>query len=448
MLLWLLFGLAASFDEVLHKRFEYKHSFKGPSLTDAAAKVPFWDASGSCMPSTDYVRVTPSIRSKQGQIWNKLQYVGNNWEIQFSIKVQGRGKLGADGMAIWYVQELPKRGGSVFGSPNNWRGLGIFFDSFDNDNKHDNPAVIAVVNDGTITFDHGKDGKGQEVASCIQGFRNRPHPTQVRLRYYQQVLTLEVNPGITTREADFETCFRKENVKLAPGGFFGVTAATGALADDHDVHKFMTYSLFERTEQATPLTDETKQKILTDYEKYDVALEEKKKKYKEKNPDKYSQVVEDEQNLFYKSLIDYQVKLSEKFDQLGNVIKELINVGNTDDTAVIKASVSNLEKMQNNLGEMIESNGAQMQNVVTKMEGLNKKSQNSEKDLKTLSLALGAVQTQLKEIHKRKTHACPAIPEQGITFIHLFCLIVIQTSLLLGYWVWRSRVEEARKKFF
>ena len=39
-----------------------------------------------------------------------------------------------------------------------------------------------------------------------------------------------MNPGITTRESDFETCFRKENVKLAPGGFFGISAATGALA--------------------------------------------------------------------------------------------------------------------------------------------------------------------------------------------------------------------------
>ena len=55
--------------------------------------------------------------------------------------------------------------------------------------------------------------------------------------------------------------------------------------------------------QATPLTDETKKKILSDYEKYDTALEEKKKRHREKNPDRYSQDVEDEQNLFYKSLI-------------------------------------------------------------------------------------------------------------------------------------------------
>ena len=39
---------------------------------------------------------------------------------------------------------------------------------------------------------------------------------------------------------------------------------------------------------------------------------------------------------------------------------------------------------------------AQLQNVISKMENLNKKSQTTEKDLKTISLALGAAQTQLK----------------------------------------------------
>ena len=37
----------------------------------------------------------------------------------------------------------------VFGSSDMWNGLGIFFDSFDNDNKHNNPYIMAMVNDGT-----------------------------------------------------------------------------------------------------------------------------------------------------------------------------------------------------------------------------------------------------------------------------------------------------------
>ena len=52
------------------------------------------------------------------------------------------------------------------------------------------------------------------------------------------------------------------------------------------------------------------------------------------------------------------MKLSEKFDQLGSVIKELVNVGDSaGDTSVIKSSVANLEKMQSSIIRQIESNG-------------------------------------------------------------------------------------------
>lgn len=46
--------------------------------------------------------------------------------------------------------------GDVFGSSDKWFGLGVFFDSFDNDNKHNNPYIMAVLNDGTKKFDHQK----------------------------------------------------------------------------------------------------------------------------------------------------------------------------------------------------------------------------------------------------------------------------------------------------
>ena len=32
--------------------------------------------------------------------------------------------------------------GPVFGSSDKWNGLGVFFDSFDNDNKHNNPYIM------------------------------------------------------------------------------------------------------------------------------------------------------------------------------------------------------------------------------------------------------------------------------------------------------------------
>ena len=44
--------------------------------------------------------------------------------------------------------------GHVYGSVDRWIGLGLFFDSFDNDNKHNNPYIMAMTNDGTKNFDH------------------------------------------------------------------------------------------------------------------------------------------------------------------------------------------------------------------------------------------------------------------------------------------------------
>ena len=59
----------------------------------------------------------------------------------------------------------------MFGSNDQWIGLGVFFDSFDNDNKHNNPYIMAMTNDGTKLFDHQNDGATQQLAGCLRDFR-------------------------------------------------------------------------------------------------------------------------------------------------------------------------------------------------------------------------------------------------------------------------------------
>ena len=44
-----------------------------------------------------------------------------------------------------------------------------------------------------------------------------------------------VHNGLTNSDKDFEMCARVENVVLPQRGYFGLSAATGGLADDHDV---------------------------------------------------------------------------------------------------------------------------------------------------------------------------------------------------------------------
>lgn len=106
--------------------------------------------------SSESVRVAPSLRSQKGAIWTKLPTNFDNWEIEVVFRVSGRGRIGADGLALWYTSQKGEYNGDVFGSSDSWNGLGVFFDSFDNDNKHNNPYISAVLNDGTRKFDHQK----------------------------------------------------------------------------------------------------------------------------------------------------------------------------------------------------------------------------------------------------------------------------------------------------
>lgn len=114
------------------RRFEYKISFKGPHLVFKDGTIPFWEHSGSAIPSNDQIRLTPSIRSQKGRIWCKNQVTNPDWEVEVSLRITGRGRVGADGMAIWYTDKIGTEG-PVFGSNDHWTGLGLFLDSFDND---------------------------------------------------------------------------------------------------------------------------------------------------------------------------------------------------------------------------------------------------------------------------------------------------------------------------
>lgn len=84
------------------------------------------------------------------------------------------GDLYGDGMALWYVSS-PNEMGPVFGGKDYFRGLGIFLDTYSNHNgphgvrfyiylasliifQHSHPFISAMVSDGTLHYDHDKDG--------------------------------------------------------------------------------------------------------------------------------------------------------------------------------------------------------------------------------------------------------------------------------------------------
>lgn len=130
------------------------------------------------------------------------------------------------------------------------------------------------------------DGTTQLLSGCLRDFRNKPFPTRARIEYYQNTLTVLFNNGMTQNPNEYEMCLRAESVYLPKTGYFGVSAATGGLADDHDVYHFLTTSLHppgELSEQQQ-LPDDA-DKLAREYEDYQKKLDQQKEDYRKEHPD-------------------------------------------------------------------------------------------------------------------------------------------------------------------
>ncbi|XP_056181541.1 uncharacterized protein LOC130143027 isoform X2 [Falco biarmicus] len=115
------------------------------------------------IPSTDQIRVTTSLKSQRGSAWTKNKSIFEYWEVKVTFRVTGRGRIGADGLAIWFTEEQGLEG-PVFGAADKWNGVGIFFDSFDNDGKQTSSYIKAGRLKVTIVSD--LQGQDLELEYC------------------------------------------------------------------------------------------------------------------------------------------------------------------------------------------------------------------------------------------------------------------------------------------
>lgn len=212
--------------------------YQGSGMT-----IPYWDFMGSTMVTNNYVRLTPDSQSKQGALWNSVPCSVRNWELQVHFKVHGKGKdLYGDGFAIWYAKDrmIP---GAVFGNMDYFQGLAVILDTYSNHNgphNHQHPYISGMVNNGSLHYDHDRDGTHTQLAGCEAKFRNLDHDTHIRIRYERDVLTVSTD---IENKAAWKECLSVQGVRLPTGYYFGMTAGTGDLSDTHDIMSIRLYEL-------------------------------------------------------------------------------------------------------------------------------------------------------------------------------------------------------------
>lgn len=479
---------ASTSEEPPHRRFEYKYSFKGPHLAQSDGSIPFWIHTGNAIPSTDQVRITPSLRSQRGSVWTKNRVSIEHWEVEVTFRVSGRGRMGADGLAVWFTTSQGLDG-PVYGAADQWNGVGIFFDSFDNDGKKNNPAIIVVGNNGKLVYDHQNDGTTQALGTCLRDFRNKPYPVRAKITYYKKTLTVMINSGFTPDKEDYELCTKVDNMIIPREGFFGISAATGGLADDHDVLSFLLFRLTEPGQHPPPpefeIPKEEKDKYQEEFQNFQQELDKKKEEFQKEHPDVQGEPVED----VYESVNDREIRqvfegqnrihleIKQLHRQLAMILDEQrryvsvitdeiaktgtnAQLGQVDPTGQMGSVIATQQEVLRNLNELRNSfydslkqiGSAQQQGQAGPMG-----TYEAVQHFNDIKEHLHTVKRDVEHLVQRnaqnpaeKALKCPEVPPMPscLSTVHFVIFIVIQSVLFFCYIMYKSQQEAAAKKFF
>ncbi|KAJ3326404.1 hypothetical protein HDU76_012958 [Blyttiomyces sp. JEL0837] len=198
-----------------------------------------------------YVRIAPDRQSQRGYLWGKTPFTPNSWVIDFEFKVHGASNnLYGDGFAFWYITDKRDQG-PVFGSKDEFNGLGIFFDTYSNGrHRHSFPYVTAMLGDGKTKYDASTDGKTNEIGGCSADFRSKDYTTRARIRYHSNAL-LEVLLDVKGTGV-FESCFKVEDISLPTLGYLGFSSHTGDASDNHDIIRISANSILNAKTKPPP----------------------------------------------------------------------------------------------------------------------------------------------------------------------------------------------------
>lgn len=175
-------------------------------------------------------------------------------QIEFEFNIQGGSSLHGDGMAMWLTRQRAQSG-AVFGSADEFEGLGIFFDTYKNNRPGTVfPYVMAMIGDGRTQYDKDSDGRANEYAGCsARGLHGGDSSKKARVTYFQDKslkLELQLKEG-----EEWTLCFEKEDPPVLPSvAYLGFSAETGELTERHELIGATTKSLYFAPGESRPGT--------------------------------------------------------------------------------------------------------------------------------------------------------------------------------------------------
>ncbi|XP_075715541.1 protein ERGIC-53-like [Rhinoderma darwinii] len=459
-------------DVPAHRRFEYKYSFKGPHVTLPDGTIPFWGTYGDAISGPDEVRLVPSLKNHKGSMWTKNISSFPHWEVEMSIRISGHGREGAEGLAFWYTREKGELG-TVYGSADLWDGIAIIFDTFDHDSKGNNPAIVIVGNNGKLHYDHLRDGSNQALGTCVEHFRNTIRPFRTKITYYKRTLRIFVQTGFSPSSNAFELCAEVPDMVIPSTGYFGISAATSALADDHDVHSFLVYSLSTTWEESpgSQIPKAESERFEKEFEEFQKELEKNMQDFQKKNPVQDEDEFESDSQRELEMIFFGHTRLLEEMrvlrTRLNMTLEEQIrhrdilsrSIANETTTVSLKHMHSSLETVMNGMPDllaMIKDLKKDINNMVKDLsssEGVvraNLSPSNASEVKDDFRKIRKSLQSLVKSPASSHTSPCPtsnahsSCVSSGVFLTFLF----LQSVCTVAFLFYRSQTKSATKKFY
>lgn len=188
--------------------------------------------------------------------------------MEFSFEVYSKPHFGGDGFAMWvlagdqdpsFSAEPDFLNGPIFGLKSDFRGMGVAFDVYDNDNKRNNPTVFVLSNptgeatkyshDQDYSEDmvkelsgHGDSSSAHKAYKCTADFRNTGKPSKALIKFLHKVLHVYID---TQDGQGYKFCLAVALNNTFIDHHFAFTAATGQVADSHDLKEITVRYLSE-----------------------------------------------------------------------------------------------------------------------------------------------------------------------------------------------------------
>ncbi|EOD39157.1 hypothetical protein EMIHUDRAFT_460407, partial [Emiliania huxleyi CCMP1516] len=173
-----------------------KLSFSNPYKAYAGGNIPGWEYGGETSLNNDYIMLTTATSNKLGWIWTTEPIEIDDWEVQLEFHIGGDPRQSTGGgMAVWFTEQQG-RAGAMYGQSDDFRGVGILFDSYGGGESGERVEPFVAVE--------------HQVGICYAAYRNLKNIVRARIAWTNGQLRVWLD---LTSSNHFQPCIETVNLR-------------------------------------------------------------------------------------------------------------------------------------------------------------------------------------------------------------------------------------------